>query len=390
MKILMTSSGGVVREMEGWYEHGLAKELVKRGHDVTVYSSSSVMKSHDSKQQENIEGIEVRRFNPVSPMSLLHMLRGKWDLLHMHHLGYLAPISSYAAIRKKMKDIPSVFNVTGIYHDPFLVKDVNDPFLHPIKRKIQSNFPFAAPWKIPEWLAHLPLFTADEIIAMTEWERNEIAKYNINSDKIDTIPIGINLKKFRKTKTSYFRERGIEGQILLFVGQPTRRKGWQYFLNAMPRINKEFPEAKAVFIGYRRSLEMDEMIKKLKIEDSVSVFGFLPEEEKISAFQSADAFVFPTLYEGFGMVFLEAMASGLPIITTDVAGNKEIIEHGKNGFLVRPKDEKSVSDSVIKLLKNKGLQQRIRKNNREKVKLYDWKILVNKYLEAYESAIDAN
>ena len=384
MKILMTSSGGIIRDMNT-PEYGLASELVRRGHEVTVLSSSSVLRKHAAKKEEVVEGIKVKRFSPVLPSSLLYMLRNNFDLVHMHHLGYLAPISSFAALRKKIKSVPAIFTIHGLYHDPYLVKNPEDPFSENIQRKVQTSFSLA-PWKIFNWFVHLPL-GADKITALTEWEKIETAKLGIRKDKIEVIPNGVNLEKYKKRKKDYFKKLGLDGNILLFVGQPAKRKGWQYFLQAMPRMLKEFPDVKAVFIGYRQSQELEDMCEKLGIRDAVRFLGFLPEEEKIQALQSADAFVFPTLYEGFGIVFLEAMACGLPIITTHVAGNSEIVEHKKNGLLVMPKDSAAISDAVIELLTNKQLRSRIRKNDLEKVKGYDWKHVAKSYQKIYESVM---
>lgn len=384
MKILMTSSGGIIRGIESWPEYGLAKGLAKKGHDITVISSSSVLQKHDAKRDETVEGIKVRRFSPMLPSSLHYMLKNSFDLLHMHHLGYLAPISSYGAMGKKIRRIPSVFTVHGLYHDPHIVQDVDDPFSAETK-KLQLSFPFA-PWKIPDWLCHLP-FSADRITALTKWEKKELEKKGLASKKITVVPNGVSLEKYKKKRKDFFKKAGIDGRVLLFTGQPTNRKGWRYLLEAMPAILEEFPDAKAVFTGYRQSPEINEMTRKAGLNDAVKMLGFLKEEEKIHAFQSADVFVLPTLYEGFGIVFLEAMAAGVPIVTTDTAGNSEIVENWKNGILTRPKSSKGVAEAVIKLLSTSGMRKEIARNNIRKAARFGWKKVTEMYISVYEDAI---
>lgn len=188
------------------------------------------------------------------------------------------------------------------------------------------------------------------------------------------------LEKYAKRKS-----RPKDGKTLLFVGQPARRKGWQYFIEAMPRILKEIPDAKAVFIGYRKNDELEAMCRRHGIENSVRFLGFLPEDRKIQALQSSDVFVLPTLYEGFGQVFLEAMASGLPIVTTDVAGNKEIVEDRKNGILVKPKSSAEVADAAVNLLTNRNLRAKMKSNNLRKTRNYDWKKVAKMFIKTYES-----
>lgn len=378
----MTSSGGIIRGIESWPEYGLAKVLAKKGHNVTVFSSSSALKKHDGSKNETIEGINVRRFNPVLPTSLFSMLKKDFDILHMHHLGYLAPISSYAALAKKMKSVPSVFTMHGIYHNPYIVENTDDPLSGRINNKVQLSFPFLKPWKLTNWFVHLPL-QADKIIALTEWEKTAITKLSIDSKKINVVPNGVDLEKYSKGRSDYFKKLGIGGKILLFVGQPTKRKGWKHFLDAMPGILKEFPDAKAVFIGYSSSKELENYSKSMGLEKSVVFLGYLPEEKKIDAFKSSDVFVFPTLYEGFGIVFLEAMASGLPIVTTDSAGNKEIID-GSNGILTGAKSSLEIAEAVIKLLESKALRTKISQANKRKVLDYEWKKVAEMYLGIYE------
>ena len=96
----------------------------------------------------------------------------------------------------------------------------------------------------------------------------------------------------------------------------------------------------------------------------------------------------PTLYEGFGIVFVEAMASGCPIITTNVAGVPEIVEDRKNGLLVKPKDETAIAKAVIKILSEKKMASKFSENNIKKARLYDWNKLVNLYEECFEDAIN--
>ena len=383
MKILMTSSGGIIRGIENWPEHGLARQLVKKGHDVTVISSSSAMRKHDAKKEETINGIKAKRFNPVAPSSMLYAAKNDFDLVHMHHLGYLAPISSYAALARKFKMMPSVFTIHGLYHDPYLVKDVEDPFSGKINDSIAQTFPYLRPWRILNWFVHLPL-QADRITALTEWEKTKTQRLGIRPEKIEVIPNGVDTKRYRRGRKDYFRKRGIEGPVLLFVGQPTRRKGWEYFLGSFTDVMKRNPDAKAVFVGYRQDEEMKRRCQALGISKNVIFLGFLPEEEKIDAFTSADMFVLPTLYEGFGIVFLEAMAAGLPVITTDSAGNSEIVHNGENGLLVKPRDTKTLTSAILKLLDDRKLRHSIGKKNIGRARQYDWKTVGRKYIELYE------
>ncbi len=384
----MTSCGGVIRGLSGWPEYGLSKELVKMGHNVTVLTSSSVIKKHESKKDETIDGIRVKRFNPLIPSSFFYMLKQKFDIIHTHHLGYLAPISSYGALIKKIKSKKMVHTVHGLYHDPYIVKDVNDPFSNQINYNPQKTFPYTKPQKLANWFVHTPLYHADMVGALTKWEREELVKFGIKKDKITVIPNGVDVEKYSKGNTDFLKERyGIKGKVLLFVGQTIKRKGPEYFLKAIKILMKELPDIKGVFIGYSRNQSVERLCKNLGIGKNVNFLGFLPEKDKINAYYSSDIFVFPTLYEGFGTIFLEAMACGLPIVTTDVAGNKQIVKNRENGILVKPKSPEEIAKAVLEMLNNRPLLNKMKQNNKEKAKQYTWSNAAKKYLDVYEELI---
>jgi len=391
MKILTTTAGGIVRGIESWPEYGLARELVKRGHKVTAFSSISVKKVFkDAKAEETIEGIQVKRFNPISPESMLKAMKGEWDLIHTQHLGYLAPISSYAALAAKSKKIPTVFTVHGLYHDPFIVKDVQDPFANPMNFDICRSFP-AQPWKIPDWFVHLPMYSAKRVTALTKWEKKELVKFGVDEDRISVVPNGLYTAKFAKAKTKAFKDKlGIDGPMLLFVGQPIRRKGPEYLIQALPKIAKQFPDITCVFAGYKSNPELEALCERLGVSQNIKFLGFLSEEDKIAAMKSADAFVFPTLYEGFGIPLIEAMAAGCPIVTTRVAGVPELVKDGYNGLLVEPKSSEGIASAVVKLLKSKKMRASMSKANVNDAKKYEWKNVAKLYEQAFEDAAEAN
>lgn len=102
---------------------------------------------------------------------------------------------------------------------------------------------------------------------------------------------------------------------------------------------------------------------------------------------TSDVFVLPSLSEGFPVVSLEAMASGLPIVATKVGGLPEIVKDGENGFLVEPKSPEQIAERVLLFLNNDELRQRISRNNKEKVKEYSWGSVVSKLERLYQSLL---
>jgi len=105
---------------------------------------------------------------------------------------------------------------------------------------------------------------------------------------------------------------------------------------------------------------------------------------------ASDIFVLPSLSESFGIVNIEAMASGLPIIATKVGGIPEIIKDGENGFLVEPKNPEQIAERILYLLSNNNIRRSISFNNKEKAKNYSWDLIVNKLIAVYSLCLNKN
>ena len=390
MKILMTTCGGFVRGLKGWPEYGLARELVKMGHEAFGLTSVNLMKKMNAKREEVIDGIKVKRFNPILPGSFFWMAKRDFDIVHAHFPGYMAPISSYAALMKKIfNKWPMVHTIHGIYHDPFLVDDIENPFEKPIRyENMQKKFPIN-PLKIPNWFAHLSIFESDKIFALTKFEKMEIHKYGVPLSKIEVIPNGIDLNMYEHLPDKkYFKEKyGIRGHMILFVGQPRGRKGPEYIIKSMPKILKKYPDSILIFIGYKSNTQLEEMVKEMKLQKNIRFLGFLSEKDKIAAYRSADVFCLPTNYEGFGIVYIEAMACGTPIVTTKTPGINEIVVPNRNGLLVPPRNPDKLADAIIKLFDSDNLRDRMSKNNIRDVKKYDWPKVAKKVEKIYEELV---
>jgi glycosyltransferase involved in cell wall biosynthesis len=284
----------------------------------------------------------------------------------------MSAMSSWAALGKKC---PMVHSVHGLYHDPYLVKDVNDPFGAKIRYdNMQQTFGF----KLKNWFCHLPIFRADMILPQNRFEFDELVKFGISKEKMKIVPTsGIKLDNWKK-KGSFRDKYNINGKMILFVGQPIRRKGPEYLIKAMLDIVKVHPDIRLVFVGYRRNERIERLCERIR--NNVIFVGFLEEQDKINAYFDADVFCLPTLYEGFGLVYLEAMAAKTPIVTTDTPGIAELVEDGQ-GVLVKPKDSTTLANAVVDVLTSR------KRWDFSKVKNYDWSKIAKKIEGVYEDVI---
>ncbi|SNQ62935.1 hypothetical protein MNV_980037 [Candidatus Methanoperedens nitroreducens] len=129
---------------------------------------------------------------------------------------------------------------------------------------------------------------------------------------------------------------------------------------------------------------LQQQSKKAKIERNIHFMGFLPLQELIKYASTADIAIFPSRYEPFGMMILEAMALKKPIIATNVGGIKEIIQNYNNGILVNP-DSNEISEALVKLLKDEELQETLSVNAYETSKRYDWDKVCESYINCYQT-----
>lgn len=201
----------------------------------------------------------------------------------------------------------------------------------------------------------------------------------ISSDKIEVIPMGCDVKEFGKNHyvENYFGQDN--KKVILFVGRLAEIKGVSYLINAVQDI-----DVKLIIVGegeLRDLLETQASAQKEKI-----VFlGAKTHDQLKEIYASADVFVAPSIttesgsQEGFGLVIIEAMASGLPVIATETGGIVDIIQNEENGLLCREKDSQAIKERIVELINNESLYQKLQKKGYETAKRYDYTTVAKRY-----------
>ena len=131
-------------------------------------------------------------------------------------------------------------------------------------------------------------------------------------------------------------------------------------------------------------LKLEKQIETLSLRNSVNFTGFLSHSMKLQALSRSNIFLAPSLHEGFGLVILEAMALGKPIVASNCEGFKHIVKNLTNGLLVEPANPEEMADAILLLLCNPDLQEKLSKNGLISVKKYDWVKRVKAYEELYK------
>ena len=190
------------------------------------------------------------------------------------------------------------------------------------------------------------------------------------------IPNGIEVAQFQASHVQPFQEYLDDGKLnILFVGRLEKRKGFRYLLRAFRTVKEAVPEARLIVAGAFDREDRESYVRyarHFRIRD-VKFVGYISEEEKARWYRTAHLFCAPsTGFESFGIVLLEAMAAGTPVVATNIAGYRDVIRQGVTGELVPPEDDDALAGALIRLLRNPARREALREAALREVGRYDW------------------
>ena len=189
---------------------------------------------------------------------------------------------------------------------------------------------------------------------------------------------------------------GKESFFLLGVGRLAEKKGFKYLIEAMPLILKEIPSARLAIIGFGpQKTKLEKQIRELNLTSSVFLTDGKTGKELRDWFATADIFIGPSIItpdgdtEGQGVVFLESMASGTPVIASNVGGIKDVVRDGFSGLLVPQRNPQAIADKVLTLAKDQDLREQLIQNALELVRAdYSWEQSGRNFLKIYQQCIE--
>jgi glycosyltransferase involved in cell wall biosynthesis len=269
---------------------------------------------------------------------------------------------------KKFKKVITVYDITPILY----------PETHKISRIFMHKYFFSPILK-----------SSDKIISISENTKRDIIKhFKIPEDKIKVIPLAANenFRKLDENETSKIKSKyNINFPFILYVGTLEPRKNIPNLLNAFYKIKKQQGIAHKLVIaggkGWKYN-EIFETIEKLNLQNDVIFTGYVPDEDLPGLYNAADLFVYPSLYEGFGLPPLEAMQCGTPVITSNTSSLPEVV--GDAGIMVNPHDIGELANKMYEVLTNKDLRKELSKKGIERAKLFSWKKCAEETLKVYE------
>ncbi|MBE9215131.1 glycosyltransferase family 4 protein [Plectonema cf. radiosum LEGE 06105] len=221
---------------------------------------------------------------------------------------------------------------------------------------------------INKYIEQFRLSFADLIVTSSEYSKSEIVSVGINPESVHVLSPGLDREKFQlpEERKLYCKE----SKKILCVGNYVPRKGIAYLIEAFAQIERQ--DFTLHLVGNRKNNssyynQLNNAVNKLKLTDCVVFHDGADQDNIKQLYASSDIFVLPSFQETFGIVFLEAMHYGLPIITTNATAMPELVEDGKNGLLVPPGDSKALAKAISELITNPGLMEKMGAAGRKKV-----------------------
>lgn len=360
----------------------LAKAIKKNYADVSIVT----MHVPRSKTKEKIYNIPIRRLKYfVQNYEILQETRAgipaawrKSKLSIFLIFFFLMRLTAHLAIHGYKFDVIhanwTISSLGAVLAKPFHKRPVVTT-LHGSDVELIKKFPI---FKFPTRFA---LDGSDAIICVSTALKNEVIDMGINTKKIYVIPNGIYPEQFSAHLNNYKKNE------ILFIGSLTRNKGAHLLLEAFRPIKNDYPNFTVRIIGDGpEEKRLAQTSTELEINDNVIIQKSIPHNEIGKVMQEAFMFVLPSINEGFGIVLLEALASGLPCIAFDSGGVKDILGEGR-GILVEPGNVNALSLAIANLIKDREIYCNLSENGIVFSKNFHWDIIAKQVVAIYKNVL---
>jgi len=369
------------------YIRELASELSKRGHIIDIYT-----RAHDPAEAQivwlgdnaRVIHLQAGEVEPIDKLEVYSHLEDfacsledfrasnglHYDLIHSHYW-----LSGWVGRRiQRWWDVPQVimFHTLGAIKNAIGVGEHEPALRIMAERELVSD--------------------CQRIIAATEKGKEELVSYyGACPEKISAIPCGVNLELFRHIdKESARRSLGLNGhKILLFVGRIDPLKGIDSLLTALPRLDTK-QNLKLLVIGGDEDSKpeverLQRLSRSLHIQDAVTFAGIVEQRELPLYYSAADICVIPSYYESFGLVALESLACGTPIVATKVGCIESVVNQGQNGCMVVDNAPLRLADGIDTLLSD---SKKSAESIRASVDRFSWSNIAEAIIPEYRSVLE--
>lgn len=227
---------------------------------------------------------------------------------------------------------------------------------------------------------------ASRIIVPSNYLKEIVVGWGVPKEKIRVIyNVPESFPENNISKEQAKKHIRIGGNILLSIGRLSPWKGFAKLVEVVAELARIIPDVRLIIVGDgEERTNLEDLIKKMNLEDKVNIIGKIPHEEIPFYLKAADVFVLNSEYEGLSHAILEAMQAGVPVVVSNRGGNPELIQDGFNGFLVEYNNEEQIKTAVSKLFQDKELARRFAENSRRKLASFNWDNLLEKTLKVLQ------
>lgn len=346
--------------------HSISLATLDKGLEPFVFAPW--IKGQNNKLKLPYEVIRFRRFSSkrflrqVLLSLLWHHFKSPFHILHCH---CVYPPGDIGALFSRITGVPCVTTTHGA--DVQLTTEgyvSNRKITEKIRKSIGS--------------AHALTASADNV-------KERLIFLGAEKEKIHIIPNGVFSSQFRPPTK---QKNGKELNYILYLGRVHAIKELDVLLNAFSKLKDRKVRLKIAGEGISETKRLIKLASDLEISNRVDFIGNVRGSEKIELLQKALFFVSPRIINNLGLANLEALASGIPVITTRIAASQKIIKDGENGFLVKESDPIELATKMDLLLSDEDLRNRMSEKALATASFFDWNSIANNYMHIYKSLID--
>ncbi|MCC6013098.1 MAG: glycosyltransferase family 4 protein [Candidatus Verstraetearchaeota archaeon] len=397
----------------GTYVYELSRYLVKMEHNVYVFT----LNDGNLKTRELMGGVEVHRpkildISDILPDVVAEEIR-RWgpgikffsDIWLYNLLVSTKIVNDLIPNEHKTFDILSVHDWLSAMAGIILKKALKIPMVFHI-HSTEKGRTLGDGSNIIDNLEHKAAKYADKIITVSYAMKDELISLGFPSEKIEVVWNGVDANKYSPENVPYEKIKEIREKygistnerMILFIGRLTGVKGVDKLILSMPYVLSEFPNVKLVIVGKgEMEGELVNLVERLGLKNNV-VFNFkmLPEDERIAHYAACDLAVFPSLYEPFGIVALEAMSMKKPVVVgaRGVSGMREsVVSAGpdQTGYHINPYDPQDIAMAIKMILRDENHMRKLGENGRKRVlSEFTWEKISKRIVSIYQEVINKN
>ena len=368
MKILVINWQDIKHPLAGGAEvhlHEIFERIAKKGHQVTLFSCGF----NGAPKEEIINGIRVIRAGERS------------------YFNFILPFYYLFKLRRENFDVV-VLDINKIpFFSPFFIRKPRAIIVHHFFRRaifLEASPPIAYYVYLTEKL-FFKMYRKFPVLYYSPSTRDEMIAEGFPPENFYYVPIAVDLE--------HYRVLGIpksEKPLVVYLGRIKRYKSVDHLIKAFPKILEKVPEAHMAIVGDGDDRpRLEQLVQKLNLQDRVEFTGFVSEDEKVRWLNRAWVVVNPSSKEGWGLTMTEANACGTPVVAANSPGLRDAVKHGETGLLYPYGDIDALANSVVKILTDTDLREKLRQGGLDYAHKYTWDYAADKTLEVLQNLVKA-